>query len=234
MSSDPDNIGDYLISARSFDEYVAMFDLVDADFRGSILDCPGGGSSFTVGASNRGADARAIDPAYSMPADDLAALVIAETHRGTAHSLAGSDRYNWDFYGGPAGHLAVRQASALTFAHDLRAHPDRYVPGGLPHLPFAERSFALVLCSHFLFTYADRLDHDFHLAALLELHRVAVGEVRVFPLTDQAGRAQDGLVSRLQTQLADAGIASVLRTVPYEFQRGGNQMLVLAHDGQVS
>jgi SAM-dependent methyltransferase len=204
-----------------------MFDLAEPDVQGAILDCPGGGSSFTSGACARGAEAIAVDPAYSMPPDELARLVIAETHRGTAHSVAGADRYNWDFYGGPAGHRALRQASAEAFAADLRAHPGRYVPGALPSLPFADGQFDLVLCSHLLFTYADRLDYAFHRDALLELHRVSAGQVRVFPLTDQTGARCEELTDRLRTELADSGIASDVRTVPYEFQRGGNVMLVL-------
>ena len=227
MPIDPNNIGDYLISARSFAEYLVMFDLDEADLGGSILDCPGGGASFTAGACACGADAIAIDPAYAMPPDELARLVIAETHRGTAHSVAGTDRYDWSFYGGPAGHRAMRQASAQVFAADLIDHPGRYIAGGLPALPFADGQFDLVLCSHLLFTYADRLDHDFHRATLLELHRVAAREVRVFPLTDQAGTLQSAMVDRLRLELADLGIASEVRTVPYEFQRGGNLMLVI-------
>ncbi|MDR1999119.1 MAG: hypothetical protein LBQ06_04145, partial [Frankiaceae bacterium] len=54
---EPDNIGEYLISARSFAEYRAMFDIADADLRGSILDCPGGGSDFTARARELGAAA---------------------------------------------------------------------------------------------------------------------------------------------------------------------------------
>src|SRR4051794_31102616 len=100
-----------------------MFDLDESSLPETILDCPGGGSSFTAGASARGAAAIALDPVYAMPAAELARVVIAETHRGTAHSVAGADRYNWAFYGGPAGHRAMRQAAAEVFAADLAAHP---------------------------------------------------------------------------------------------------------------
>ena len=52
-----------------------------------------------------------------------------------------------------------------------------------------------MLSSHFLFTYADRLDLEFHRAALRELHRVARREVRVFPLLEQGGRPVPALLS---------------------------------------
>ena len=42
------DIGPYLVSARSAAEYRAMFALTDDDLRGRVLDCPGGGASFTA------------------------------------------------------------------------------------------------------------------------------------------------------------------------------------------
>lgn len=94
----------------------------------------------------------------------------------------------------------------------------------LPRLPFPDGQFDLVLSSHFLFTYADRLDLEFHGAALRELHRVARREVRVFPLLEQGGRPVPALLSGL---LATLGIPHRIQRVGYEFQRGGNEMLVL-------
>ena len=57
-------IGEYLVSARSMAEYRAMFSLTDADLRGRILDCPGGGAAFTATACAGGATAIAADPAF--------------------------------------------------------------------------------------------------------------------------------------------------------------------------
>jgi Methyltransferase domain len=224
MAPDPDNVGDYLISARSFEEYRAMFAITDADLTGAVLDCPGGGSSFTARASAVGMTALAADPVYARPAEPAGRLAVAETQRGSAHTAAGADRYVWDFYGDIDGHAAIRRASAEIFADDIIAHPDRYVPAALPELPFGDDHFDLVLSSHFLFTYADRLDVRFHLAALRELYRVTRGEVRIFPLLEQGGRAVPDLV---ETVLSELGIPCCIRQVDYEFQRGGNQMLAL-------
>lgn len=227
-SADPSDFGDYLISARSFNEYLAMFALQDGDIRGSILDCPGGGSSFTALASAAGADATATDPAYGAPADQLADLVMAETQRGSAWAEAGGNRYIWDYYGDAEQHQRIRQDAAEVFAADLRARPERYVPAALPSLPFRDRQFDLVLSSHFLFTYTDRLDADFHLEALLEMHRVSRGEVRVFPLVGNTGTGTGELLETLRAQIASRGIDNEIRTTDYEFQRGGNQILILA------
>lgn len=225
---DPDDIGEYLISARSFEEYTAMFALTPEDLEGRILDCPGGGSGFTAGANAAGAKATAADPVYARPPEVLAAHVLHETERGSAHTIAGSDRYVWDYYGDAAGHLHVRAASALVFGRDLLAHPERYVAGSLPDLPFDDGEFDLVLSSHFLFTYADRLDARDHRLALIELLRVARGEVRIFPLLDLGGHSQQALLQQVIGELTGLGVRCTIRRSDYEFQRGGNEMLVLA------
>lgn len=224
---DPNDIGDYVISARSFDEYRAMFTLTDEDLNGSILDCPGGGSSFTALATAAGGTVVTADPIYAQPCETLGALVIAEAERGSAYTVANSGRYLWDFYGDANGHRRMRQTSARAFADDVRASPGRYVPAALPALPFRDGQFDLVLSSHFLFTYADRLDSSFHRDALLELHRASRGDVRVFPLIDHAGRPLPTLVDQLRGELASLGIPTEIRQVDYEFQRGGGHMLVL-------
>jgi len=224
VQADPNDGGDYLISARSFDEYRAMFALTGSDFCGSVLDCPGGGSSFTALANQAGASAIAADPAHAQPRDSLAALVRADLQRGCAHTAAGADRYVWDFYGDLDRYARVRRMSAGAFSRDLIAHPARYVPASLPTLPFAAGQFDLVLSSHFLFTYADHLDLEFHRAALRELHRVARRQVLMFPLLEQGGRPVAPLLSQL---LSTLGIPHRIQRVGYEFQRGGNEMLVL-------
>jgi SAM-dependent methyltransferase len=221
------DIGEYLISARSFEEYRAMFALSDADLAGRVLDCPGGGAGFTAVARARGIDAVAVDPVYATPPAELDVRLAGELERGRAWAQAHADRYVWDFHGDPAGHTRVRAAAAREFAADRAAAPGRYVCAALPALPFRDGAFDLVLSSHLLFTYADRLDPAFHRAALLELARVGRGQVRVYPLVDQAGREPPGLLARLVADLAAAGVGAEVRDVGYEFQRGARSMLQL-------
>jgi hypothetical protein len=155
-------------------------------------------------------------------------MVMAQPDRGSAHTAAGRDRYVWDFYGDLENHRAMRKRSAFLFARDVEVHPERYLPASLPILPFEDCQFDLVLSSHFLFTYADRLDQDFHYSAFVELQRVSRHEVRVFPLLDQGGHSLDAMTRSVVALLLRQGIEANIRDVPYEFQRGGNQMLVLS------
>jgi hypothetical protein len=83
-----------------------------------------------------------------------------------------------------------------------------------------------VLSSHLLFTYADRLDAEFHLAALVELARVG-RDVRIYPLVDQAGGPLPDLLRTLADGLAAAGLHADAVEVDHEFQRGARSMLRL-------
>ncbi len=120
---------------------------------------------------------------------------------------------------------AVRMAAMRTFLDDYDAGrgEGRYVEAALPALPFADASFDLALCSHFLFLYTDQLGEDFHRAAIRELCRVG-REVRVFPLLALGGRPSP-FVSAASDEARAAGHEVAIERVPYEFQRGGNQMM---------
>ena len=107
--------------------------------------------------------------------------------------------------------------------YDQGRRQGRYVEAELPTLPFADAAFDLALCSHFLFLYTDQLSESFHVRAIMEMCRVAT-EVRVFPLV-----ALDALPSRytdsVSVQLQGGGFGVAVEGVPYEFQRGANQMM---------
>jgi ubiquinone/menaquinone biosynthesis C-methylase UbiE len=214
-----------LVTSRSYVEYEAMFDLTELP--DSVLDCCAGGASFTAEAVERGVDAIAVDPAYELPAAELVDTVrrslpataeIVDEHAGS---------FVWNWYGSPERKDELRIEAADRFLQDVSIAPERYVPGSLPKLPFGDGRFDLVLCSHLLFTWADKYDRDWHLASLRELVRVSRSEVRIFPLVQQgAGDPVDYLPDLLAEV---AGVTSEIRKVPYEFQAGADEMLVLSH-----
>lgn len=220
-------LGRTLFTARPLVEYRAMFALTDRDLAGRVLDCPGGAASFTAEVCAAGGDATAVDVAYREPPAELATLARQEAERGNAYMASDASRYVWSYFADVASHDHARRAVADAFGRDITAHPERYVCAALPHLPFRDRTFDLVLCGHLLFTYTDRLDAAFHLQALLELVRVTRGQVRVFPLLEHSGRTDPQLLDYLRVQLTERGIDSEVRPVGYEFQRGASAMLVL-------
>ncbi|WP_020391572.1 class I SAM-dependent methyltransferase [Kribbella catacumbae] len=212
-----------LVTSRSYAEYEAMFDL--SELPDSVLDCCAGGASFTAEAAARGVDAVAVDPAYEMPTAELVDTVRRSLPAGSQIVDQHAASFVWNWYGDPARKDELRIEAADRFLQDVSIAPERYVAGSLPELPFEDGQFDLVLCSHLLFTWSDKYDQDWHLAALKELVRVSRSEVRIFPLVQQgAGEPVLYLPDLLK---ALSPVRSEIRKVPYEFQVGADQMLVL-------
>ncbi|TDP96390.1 hypothetical protein EV186_104377 [Labedaea rhizosphaerae] len=215
-----------LVSSRSLGEYRRMFGLTDADLSGTILDCPGGCAGFAAEATEFGARVVAVDPEYATDTATMREQGLRTLQRGMAYHLEHPDEYVWTYFTDVEQYQAERTQALERFAADRAAHPERYVTALLPDLPFQDREFDLALTSHLLFSYLDRLDEDFHLAAIVELTRVA-RQARIFPLAPMGSQSYDGLPKFLE-RLAAAGIDAEVKAVDYEFQRGCNEMLVVS------
>jgi SAM-dependent methyltransferase len=204
-----------------------MFAIESTDLSGRVLDCSAGAADFTAMAAQRGARAVAVDPAYALPKDALAEQSRAHAEQGRKIAEQHPDRFTWTWYGEPAKRDRMRQQSLARFVTDRVVAPGRYVAGQLPQLPFTDRAFDLAVCSHLMFTWADELGQAWHAAAMVELARVA-REVRVFPTVMQGAGEPVPFWDGLMGDLADAGLRAELRQVPYEFQVGADQMLVVS------
>jgi hypothetical protein len=120
------------------------------------------------------------------------------------------------------GRMRMEAIQEFLGDYDLGKRQGRYVEATLPTLVFPDKFFDLAVCSHFLFLYTEHLPEAFHRSAILELCRLA-SEVRIFPLLALDGRPSP-YVAGIVDDLRDSYEVSV-ETVPYEFQRGGNQMM---------
>ncbi|MFB9326016.1 class I SAM-dependent methyltransferase [Paenibacillus aurantiacus] len=176
------------MTCRGFDEYMRMFDLNEAQIsQGEVLDIAGGGSSFTAELCARGFQGMALDPRYGLPdADAWIAEAREEIETSTAKLAALAGQFDWTYYGDIDRHREGRVSSLRKFADHLAspAGRSRYEAGALPELPFEDDRFSLVLCSHFLFLYADQFGPDFHERAVAEMIRVCApgGTVKIYPL----------------------------------------------------
>ncbi|MFI8971904.1 hypothetical protein ACIGO9_03380 [Nocardia asteroides] len=221
-----ESFGEILISSRSLDEYRAMFALTEDDLGRRILDCPSGAAEFTAEICGRGGDVTACDLAYANNGlERVAAGAVAQAERGNRYVRAHQDLYAWSFFAGPDEHLRQRSAAAARFAAHTEHDAGRYVAGRLPTLPFPDSDFELALSSHLLFSYAADLDYEFHLRAVLELTRVA-REVRIFPLVPVGSDTRYPLLDMLLAELGEHDVLGRIVDVDYEFQKGGNEMLV--------
>jgi SAM-dependent methyltransferase len=210
---------------RSYEEYLRMFDLGPDDLKGCILGCADGPASFNSELTRRGGRVVSVDPLYEFSADELAQRIEETRDEVISQTRREQPRFVWDTIGSVEELARIRMAAMRTFLDDYEAGKSdgRYLAAGLPDLPFEDREFDLALSAHLLFFYADQLPLDFHRAGLLELCRVA-REVRIFPLVDVNGVRSLHLEPILE-DLASGDLDAQIQSVPYEFQRGGNQML---------
>lgn len=210
---------------RSFDEYCAMFALDARDLAGSVLGCGDGPASFNATGTRRGGRIISADPLYRFTADDVRVRLAVTYERVIAETRQNADEFVWDVIPSVEALGRVRMAAMNDFLDDFPAglREGRYVDAELPTLPFDDARFDLAVCSHLLFLYSEQLGEAFHHAALLELCRVAK-EVRVFPLLALGGRPSP-FVESASRLLREQGFDVAIARVPYEFQRGGNEML---------
>jgi hypothetical protein len=210
---------------RSFDEYSRMFALSGRDFRLRILGCGDGPASFNAEATRRGAAVISCDPIYRLETGQIRERIAATYDEIIDQTRRNVDEFVWDTIPSVDELGRVRLAAMEEFLDDYaRGKAEgRYVEAELPRLPFADVSFDLALCSHLLFLYSLQLDEEFHRASIQELCRIA-HEVRIFPLLALGGQ-RSSHVDRSVVELRTAGHEVSIEDVPYEFRRGGNQMM---------
>lgn len=221
------NLSNIVPWGRSCAEYRAMFALSDADLRGRVLGCGDGPASFNAEATALGAQIVSVDPIYMCAAVEIEAWIVSTFSTMMSQLRAEADRYVWEKFPDPEALGAARLKAMQRFLADYETgrQTGRYIPAALPNLPFADATFDLALCSHFLLLYTDRLSLADHISSARELLRVAT-EVRIFPLLTLSGERSPHL-SALGEALIRERRAFEERIVDYEFQRGGNVMLRL-------
>ena len=215
---------------RSFDEYVEMFALSDADLESRILGCGDGPASFNASLTRRNGRVVSCDPIYRFSRDEIRSR-IAETATTIGVELArNADEFVWNRFDSVESVIETRMSAMEEFLLDLPSgkRAGRYVDASLPQLPFAEGEFGLALCSHLLFLYSEQHDLGFHVATIRELSRVAT-ETRIFPLVE-LGSAPSRHLQPVMHALSNFGLRSEVVPVTYEFQKGGNEMLVITHE----
>lgn len=202
-----------------------MFLLSQEDLEGKkILDCPAGACSFTAVGNTFGFDITACDIAYYHAAEDLKIKGLQDITYTMKHMEKAKNIFVWDYYNDVKDLRKHRQSALENCTTDMARSNGRYVPVTLPSFPFEDGEFDIILSAHFLFSYADRLDYNFHVETIKELLRVTNEEIQIFPLVDLEGKRYKHL-DKLICFLADIGCTVQEIKVSNEFQKHANSML---------
>lgn len=202
-----------------------MFALSDADLRGRILGCGDGPASFNAVATRFGGTIVSCDPIYRWTELEIRARIADTYPEVIDQTRRNAHEFVWDTIRSvdELGHVRMAAMEAFLLDYPAGVQVGRYVDAELPVLPFGDGHFDLAVCSHLLFLYSSQLGEAFHHAALQELCRVA-REVRVFPLVALGGSPSPYVDTCVETMRALGSDVSIER-VPYEFQRGANEMM---------
>ena len=223
-------LNDVVPWGRSLDEYQRMFALTGADLCRRTLGCADGPASFNAEATAVGCSIVSCDPLYRFRGDEIRNRIDQTFLTVMEQTRKNADEFVWTSDLPDVEALGQRRMSTMmTFLNDYDAGKasDRYVDAELPHLPFADNSCEIAVCSHFLFLYSEHLSEGFHVESILELCRVSQ-EVRIFPLLKLGGLPSQHLPA-VTNQLRETGLNFEIKKVDYEFQRGGNEMMHVWH-----
>lgn len=212
---------------RSYAEYVAMFNLTEADLAGRILGCADGPAAFNAVMTRQGNSVISVDPLYAFTAKEIRSRIAATYDVILDQVRQNQADYVWTAIASVEELGQVRMQAMETFLTDYETGKTegRYQADSLPDLPFQPQQFDLALVSHFLFLYSKHLSLEFHVRSLQTLLNVAQ-EVRIFPLLTLASTPSPYIVA-IQEHFTQVGYTVAIEPVQYEFQKGGNQMMII-------
>ena len=213
-----------VLLGRTFEEYRRYFLLQPGDLSGKrVLDVAGGVSSFCAEANKLGTEVIAFDPIYGLSAHKVRERSQADLE-AVYRSIGRVPTYRWGFYKHPDYMRTLRERASGIFFTDFEIHPERYVAGQLPHLPFGDCEFDLTLVSYLLFAYQERFDYEFHRSSVLEIMRVTSGEARIYPTVTFEAQPSD-FIPMLRSDPALAELAFAEIETDFEFLVNSNSFL---------
>src|SRR4026208_1079725 len=156
-------------------------------------------------AARQGPPVISCDPIYRLEPAQILERITAACDQVLDQTRQNAGDFVWDSIQSVEELGRVRMAAMRGFLEEYGAGraQGRYVDAELPTLPFADASFDLALCSHFLFLYTSQLGEAFHRSAIREMCRVA-SEVRLFPLIALSG-AESPFVAITVGELGSSG-----------------------------
>jgi len=211
---------------RNLEEYTKIFNLTEKDFQSKIISFGDGPASFNSEVIKLNGSVISLDPIYQFSVAELEQRIVETADIVLQQTRVNQANFVWKNIR-DVDHLECIRMDAMTrFLDDFEVGKEqgRYQYHELPNKTgFADLSFDLGLSSHFLILYS-QLGVDFHIQSINEMVRICK-EVRIFPLLDLNAKKSEVLVPIIEHFQRDLDVE--IKAVDYEFQKGGNEMLVL-------
>lgn len=211
---------------RTLEEYEKIFMLTKDDLDKKIISFGDGPASFNAEMNELGKEVTSIDPIYQFTVDQLNKRIDETSLQVINQTRKNKGNFVWDTIKSVNDLQEIRMKAMRNFLLDFEKGliDKRYIAHSLPDkTSFANDEFELGLSSHFLLLYST-LGFKFHRAAIREMMRIC-SEVRIFPILTLDAKVPEFLTELLEVLSQD--YQTEIKKVPYEFQKGGNEMLVI-------
>ena len=211
---------------RNLNEYISMFNLSNTELDTRIISFGDGPASFNTEMAQRGKKIISIDPLYQFSKSDIRQRISETKDIIIEEMRKNHENFIWKNIRDIQQLEKMRMDAMNNFLDDFEKGKtdNRYVHHELPNkLPFADSQFDLGLSSHFLLLYS-QLGLDFHIQSISEMLRLC-REIRIFPILDLNVQPSEFLEGIFRFFEKD-NILTIIK-VDYEFQKNGNEMLVI-------
>lgn len=211
---------------RSLEEYTKIFKLTDSDLNSKIISLGDGPASFNSEMKQLGKKVISLDLIYQFTKAELKQRIDETKETVMEQMRTNQEKFVWKNIKSIDELERIRMGAMSKFVDDfeLGKEQQRYVYHELPNsTKYDTAAFDLGLSSHFLILYS-QLGLDFHIQSITEMLRISK-EIRIFPILNlNAERSEvlEGVISHFESDF-DVKIESS----DYEFQKNGNQMLVI-------
>lgn len=211
---------------RTLEEYIQIFKLTDSDLKSKIISFGDGPASFNSEMTKRGKTVVSLDPIYQFSEHELKQR-IAETKETVIKQMkANQENFIWKNIKNVSELEQIRMHAMKNFLEDfeLGKKQERYIYHELPNPTiYNNLEYDLGLSSHFLILYS-QLGIDFHIKAITEMLRIC-REIRIFPILNLNAEESE-VLEDIITYFNDDFTVNI-ECSDYEFQKGGNKMLVI-------
>lgn len=216
---------------RSLEEYIKIFKLTNSDLNNRIISFGDGPASFNSEMTTLNKRVVSLDPIYQFTKAEIAQR-IDETKKTVIEQIRkNKDNFVWKNIKNTNELKQIRMKAMSAFIGDFEKGKEeyRYIYHELPNpTKYSDLEFNLGLSSHFLILYS-QLGLDFHLKSISEMLRICE-EIRIFPLLNLNAEKSEILDDIINHFNSDFTVS--IESSNYEFQKEGNQMLVIKRKSQ--